>query len=79
MATNCRLHHIDQNALEEMRPGSTPLPFGQSMWDNTFLGRPEDSYELGVRIWTFWQSWYYDAVFSIIGGKMKSLGSYVAC
>ncbi|KAG8979859.1 hypothetical protein FRB90_007863, partial [Tulasnella sp. 427] len=67
MTVICKLHKIDQAVLEEMLPGKTPEP-GQSMWDNTLLGRPLDSYDLGVRIWTFWQSWYYDAVFSLIGG-----------
>ncbi|KAG8901022.1 hypothetical protein FRC01_009953 [Tulasnella sp. 417] len=67
MTVTCKLHLIDQAVLKEMLPGNEPAP-GQSMWDNTLLGRPKDSYELGVRIWTFWQSWYYDAVFSLIGG-----------
>ncbi|KAG9051133.1 hypothetical protein FS837_011979 [Tulasnella sp. UAMH 9824] len=67
MTVTCKLHLIDPNVLEEMLPGRAP-EFGQSMWDNTLLGRPQDTYELGVRIWTFWQSWYYDAVFSLIGG-----------
>ncbi|KIO22747.1 hypothetical protein M407DRAFT_116246 [Tulasnella calospora MUT 4182] len=67
MTVTCKLHLIDQSVLEEMLPGHAP-EFGQSLWDNTLLGRPQDTYELGVRIWTFWQSWYYDAVFSLIGG-----------
>lgn len=67
MTITCRLDQIDQSVLEEMLEGRAPGP-GQSMWDGTLLGRPADTYELGVRIWTFWQSWYYDAVFSLIGG-----------
>ncbi|KAG8978482.1 hypothetical protein FRC05_010727 [Tulasnella sp. 425] len=66
-SANSRLDQIDQSVLEEMLEGRAPGP-GQSMWDGTLLGRPADTYELGVRIWTFWQSWYYDAVFSLIGG-----------
>ncbi|KAG8858544.1 hypothetical protein FRB96_005216 [Tulasnella sp. 330] len=71
MAVHCRLHRIDQSVLDELRPGRPPLAPGQSQWDGTFLGRPEDSYELGIRIWTFWQSWYYDSVFAIIGGSPR--------
>ncbi|KAG8900107.1 hypothetical protein FRB99_006254 [Tulasnella sp. 403] len=67
MTVMCNLHKISQSVLNEMLPGQEPAP-GQSMWDGTLLGRPKDSYELGVRIWTFWQSWYYDAVFSLISG-----------
>lgn len=54
MTVTCKLHLIDPQVLEEMLPGNAP-EFGQSMWDNTLLGRPKDTYELGVRIWTFWQ------------------------
>jgi len=50
-----------------MKPGPV-IPVGHSFWDTTLLSRPKDTYELGVRIWTFWQSWYYDSVFSIISG-----------
>ncbi|KAG9012323.1 hypothetical protein FRB93_001745 [Tulasnella sp. JGI-2019a] len=71
MAVNCRLHRIDQSVMDELRPGRPALPLGESIWDTTFLGRPEDSYELGVRIWTFWQTWYYDSVFSIIGASQR--------
>lgn len=54
MAVMCKLHLIDQSVHEEMLPGRNPPP-GESMWDRSLLGRPADSYELGVRIWTFWQ------------------------
>lgn len=55
MSVSCYLNRIDQSVLDEMAPGREALPYGQSMWDSTLLGRPADSYELGVRIWTFWQ------------------------
>ncbi len=54
MTVVCKLNMVDQSVLDEMRPGNTPAA-GHSFWDGSLLGRPADSYELGVRLWTFWQ------------------------
>lgn len=70
MTITCKLDQIDQSVLEEMLEGGAPGP-GQSMWDGTLLGRPQDSYELGVRIWTFWQVSITFAIVRVRVGQMS--------
>ena len=44
------------------------VPGKQLSWDRTLLGRPSDLRDVGRRILTFWQSFYYEKLLSIITG-----------
>ncbi|KAG9001524.1 hypothetical protein FRB90_011599 [Tulasnella sp. 427] len=65
-AINCRLHQIDGNVMREFAPRAETPPEGQSSWDGSLLGRPQDREELAVRISLFWESFFLDKTLRII-------------